>query len=78
MKYEATRSEGDYRRKVLLARVMRYRREGFFFRRGVVLTSCINIYCLLGLNMLCDYVLIRQVLRCERLVLTFCGAYFLY
>ena len=31
LKYEATRSEGDYRRKVLLARIMRYRGEG----RGV-------------------------------------------
>jgi len=31
IKYEATRSEGDYRRKVLLARVMRYRGA----RRGV-------------------------------------------
>ena len=31
LKYEATRSEGDYRRKVLFARVMRDRGEG----RGV-------------------------------------------
>ena len=31
IKYEAARSEGDYRRKVLLARIMRDRGEG----RGV-------------------------------------------
>ena len=31
LKYEATRSEGDYWRKVLLARIMRCRGEG----RGV-------------------------------------------